>query len=402
MNRQNNFIIFLLFVFLVIALILFWHAPLKVDEQDHYPQTVSYVNGDYAKPYLISTLTTYHAVLAVISKVAGGITSIKFFRAINLLFALIAIFIFGKICVNLKKEMTEVSMMQFAFFPIIFPYFFLVYTDILSLLMVLAAIYFLVRKKYQWSGLFSIFACAVRQDNIIWLGFFFILTYADEYGFKFRIKDLFQHLLKLWTFLAGLILFIIFVIINKGIAVGDKSMHPAFSFHLGNIYFFLFLFFFLFAALNISNFNKIVLLIKKRKLIIAGIVIFYLLFIFTFSNDHPFNYQWGDYYLRNAVLIFFTSSWIHKTVFFICAAYAILSLCVTEFRNKNFYLLYPFTFLFLIPSWLIEQRYYFIPFTLFLLFKKEDKKWVEWSTLALFVFASGLFYFVIRGNRYFL
>ncbi|HKR03275.1 MAG TPA: hypothetical protein VJY62_01460, partial [Bacteroidia bacterium] len=166
--------------------------------------------------------------------------------------------------------------------------------------------------------------------------------------------------------------------------------------------FFLFLFFFLLAPLNISNFEKILMLINKRKSIIAGIAFFYLLFILTFSNDHPFNYQWGNYYLRNAVLIFFNSSWLHKTIFFIFVIYSVLSLCVTELKSKSFYLYYLFTFLFLLPSWLIEQRYYFIPFTLFLLFKKEDKKWVEISTLALFVIISGLFYLAIRSNRYFL
>src|SRR5262245_7289569 len=115
MNRQNNFILSLLFVFLILALIFFWNASLKVDEQDHYPQTVSYVNGDYAKEYLISTLTTYHAVLAIISRIAGGITGIKFFRAINLLFALIAIFVFGKISEKLNKNTVWVSTLQFAF-----------------------------------------------------------------------------------------------------------------------------------------------------------------------------------------------------------------------------------------------------------------------------------------------
>ncbi|HKR07494.1 MAG TPA: hypothetical protein VJY62_22860, partial [Bacteroidia bacterium] len=130
MTKQNYFIISLLFMVMVIALFLFWNSPLKVDEQDHYPQTVSYVNGDYAKPYVISTLTTYHALLAVISKIAGGITSIKFFRAINLVFALTAIFIFGSICAAMKRKTPVITMLQFAFFPIIFPYFFLIYTDI--------------------------------------------------------------------------------------------------------------------------------------------------------------------------------------------------------------------------------------------------------------------------------
>jgi alpha-1,2-glucosyltransferase len=389
-----------IFVVLFTALFLIRNTPLKVDEQDHYPQIISYVNGDCAKPYVISTLTTYHALLAAISKITG-FTSLLFFRTINLFFALLAIIIFG-LTVQTNNKTSILNILQFSFFPIIFPYFFLIYTDVLSLLMVLCAFFFFNRKKYQWCGIFSILACLVRQDNIVWLSFFMVLSYIDRYGFKLKIKDASNHLIKYWSFSAGIVLFILFVIINKGIAIGDKSMHPAFSFHLGNIYFLLFIFFILFIPLHLANYKKIIALFKRHKLTIAGIASFYFLFLFSFSNDHPFNYQWGNYFLRNKLLIFFNASVINKTVFFIFITYSFLSLCVTEFKHKNFYLLYVFTFLFLIPSWLIEQRYYFIPLSLFLLFKKEEKNWVELSTTILFVAASGLLFLIIRGNRYFL
>ena len=401
MNKRNALIFALLFAILFTALFLIRNTPLKVDEQDHYPQTVSYGNGDFSKPYVISTLTTFHALLAAISKITG-ITSISFFRTINLFFALIAIIVFGFASKHLNKKISILNILQFSFFPIIFPYFFLIYTDVLSLLMILCALLFLIREKYQWSGIFSIFACLVRQDNIVWLGFFLVLSFVNIYGFKLKIKDIYNHLLKFWSFSVGIILFIIFVIINKGIAINDKSMHPAFSFYLGNIYFLLFIFFILFIPLHVANHKKIIALFKRYKLIIAAIVSFYFLFLLSFSNDHPFNYQWGNYFLRNKLLIFFNSSVINKTVFFILITYSALSLCVTEFKHKNFYLLYVFTFLFLIPSWLIEQRYYFIPLSLFLLFKKEEKNWVEISTTVLFVVASGFLFLIIRGNQYFL
>jgi alpha-1,2-glucosyltransferase len=401
MNKWYILIFTSIFVVLFTALFLIRNTPLKVDERDHYPQIISYVNGDFSKPYVISTLTTYHALVAAISKITG-IASISFFRTINLFFALIAIIIFGFTCFQLNNKTSILNILQFSFFPLIFPYFFLIYTDVLSLLMVLCAFLFFTRKKYQWCGIFSIFACLVRQDNIVWLSFFLVMSYIDRFGFKLKIKDASNHLIKYWSFSAGIVLFILFVIINKGIAIGDKSMHPAFSFHSGNIYFLLFIFFILFIPLHLANYKKIIALFKRHKLIIAGITFFYFLFLFSFSNDHPFNYQWGNYFLRNKLLIFFNASVINKTVFFILITYSILSLCVTEFKHKKFYLLYVFTFLFLIPSWLIEQRYYFIPLSLFLLFKKEEKKSVEISTTVLFVAASGFLFLMIRGNRYFL
>ena len=45
---------------------------------------------------------------------------------------------------------------------------------------------------------------------------------------------------------------------------------------------------------------------------------------------------------------------------------ALLFLSEVTLRERPFVLLYPTTFLFLLPMWLIEQRYYFIPFAFFL------------------------------------
>jgi alpha-1,2-glucosyltransferase len=127
---------------------------------------------------------------------------------------------------------------------------------------------------------------------------------------------------------------------------------------------------------------------------------FFLIYIFTFKIDHPYNIN--QYFLRNKLLVYFTSSIILKILFFIPVAYSILSISVTELYEKSFYLIYPFTILYLIPSWLIEQRYYLIPFALFILFKKEESKLVEYLSIVFYIISSALLFYGIRNELFFI
>ena len=67
---------------------------------------------------------------------------------------------------------------------------------------------------------------------------------------------------------------------------------------------------------------------------------------------------------------------------FVGITWALLSLAVTPFRAQAQYWLYPITALALLPVWLIEQRYYIMPFVLFMLFRIPGPRWLEISLLA--------------------
>lgn len=401
MSVKNYLWLSALFLLLCLSVYFMRNTPLQVDEKDYYPQIIRFASGDYTVDPNISALPTYHAIQASLSKITG-ITDIAFFRFINVLFAIMAIAMFMRADKVLSNDDSLVKTLQFAFLPFIFPYFLLIYTDVLSMMLMLTAFCFLVKKNYQWCGVFSIMGCMVRQNNIMWLGMFLVLSYLEANPNGITTKKIVEHLKKYWSFATGIMLFIIFVILNKGIAVGDKSMHPPFSIQLGNVYFFLFLHFILFLPLHISNTKNIFRFISRHKIALLGVVLFYAVFMFTFHNTHPYNTQWENYFLRNRLLLLFSCTNVHKTIFFLPVCYTVLSLCVTPLKNKYFWLMYATAFLFLIPSWLIEQRYYMIPFAFFLLMKKEDKKWMEVVTLGIFISMSAFFYLMIRSNTHFI
>ena len=80
------------------------------------------------------------------------------------------------------------------------------------------------------------------------------------------------------------------------------------------------------------------------------------------------------------------------------ALHAVLSLCVIRLRQPVQYLIYPFAVFSVMPSWLIEQRYYLPAFALFMLFRESASPRVERALLAVnVVMALSLFVGITEG-----
>jgi alpha-1,2-glucosyltransferase len=123
---------------------------------------------------------------------------------------------------------------------------------------------------------------------------------------------------------------------------------------------------------------------------------------FTFKNDHPYNQIATYYFIRNYILVKFTSSSALKVLFFLPMLYTIWSLVVTPLSKKSWNIFYLFTALFLLPGWLIEQRYYIIPFVLFMLFRKEQSPVVERMTVLYYAVILCLLIPAVVSLRFFL
>jgi len=106
-------------------------------------------------------------------------------------------------------------------------------------------------------------------------------------------------------------------------------------------------------------------------------------------------------FFRNLFLWEILRTPVSKSLYFLPIAYSILSLCVTPLKSRSFYLLYPFTILFLIPLPLIEIRYEFIPLALFLLFKEPDSERITVFTLATYVVPSAIIIYSMTAEMFF-
>jgi hypothetical protein len=183
--------------------------------------------------------------------------------------------------------------------------------------------------------------------------------------------------------------------------VGDREAHPASGLFLGNVYFCLFLVFFLFFPVWVSYRKVLSERFKawRTLLVLLGIFFVYLL---TFSLTHPYNQADHTFFLRNKVLLSCSTTLAGKFLFFLPIAGSVLFLSEVVLRERPFFLLYPATFLFLLPMWLIEQRYYLIPFALFLAMREQRSVAAEASMVLVFVIAALFFVYGIAHHLFFL
>lgn len=371
--------------------------PVMVDEVQNSGQVSSFAAGNVSIDPLITMIPGYHLVLAFLCAVTGweSVAAMRFFTMLISGFAVGAFFASAR---AMHVQRPALRTLQFSFLPVMFPYFLLIYTDVLSVLLVLLLLLSSVKGRFTLAGAAGLLACVVRQNNIIWVGFAAVMAYLVEYGWHWRPVT--EPLRRFWSYVFTGALFVVFVFVNRGVAVGDTAAHPSFSLHMTNVWFLLFISFFLFLPLAVAHRREIAALFGRWWVWATGAGLF-ALFALTFVNDHPYNIVWGEYYLRNRLLIFFSSSWLWKTVFFVPAALAVVFFSRIRLR-PNWWLLYPATVLFLLPSWLVEHRYYLIPLTLFLLVRASEDEVVERAQLAWFVTGSVLAFLVIDSGRLFL
>lgn len=414
-NRENIFKFLCLtffFINLYFVIEIYLYPRYIVDESVHFNQIVRFIDGNFIISNRLTTLPFFHLFSALTGKLFLDIKSILFFRLLNTVVSIGLIYTFHKILRehNYSREISFLRTAQFAFLPIFFPFYFIIYTDPLSNLLILLSYLFLVKKQYFWSGIFSFLSVATRQTNVFWMALILFWGILQEYRSNnfnnqenSKISLYFVLLIKkFWVFLINFLTFIAFVVENKGVAIGDKEMHPAFQIYFGNIYFSIFLLFFLFLPIHVENRHIIYNLFKNNwRWITLTILAAFPLFLLNFKIDHPYN-NIGTGFLRNYLLHYLNLNFFTKTFLFAVNFISILSLISTPLLSKKYYLIYPIFFLTIIFSWLIEVRYYLVFIMFFLIFRKEFNKEIEENLTIIFMLVSTIITFGIAKQIWFL
>jgi len=368
-----------------------------VDEEENLVQIRMFLNGQFREFEYIATTPAYHAMIALLAWLMNA-QSLSEIRLISLMLGLSAVIGFFIAARRLNDMNAPLAASQFFFMPILLPFFFLLYTDVLSLGLLLFSVYGALTHRERLAGAAGILSVVVRQNQIVWLLFVFLLIYLIENGYFMNREAVKNHLRRSWIFLMGFAAFVFFVVVNHGVAIGDRKMHPPYTFHLGNVYFSLFLFLLVFLPLHLANAQKVCALIRRNPWVLAALGLLLSIYLPTFNDTHPYNFVHG--FLRNVVLEFATLELWTKLFFFVSIAYTILSIAVTPLKKPAFYLIYPFWILTLVPAWLIEERYYLVAFSLFLLFRERQGRGVEYASLA-YSMATGFFFLWGISQRWF-
>jgi alpha-1,2-glucosyltransferase len=358
-------------------------SPPLGDEGIHLQQIQALLDRDFRN--FVPMLAGYHAVLAGLAQILG-FESIDAFRLISLCAGLLSVVAFFLCARRLGEEDAPPRTLGYFFLPILFPLFYLVFTDPLALFFVLLSVLLYLDGRFRTSGLIASIAILFRQTSVTWLVMLFLMIYFDQNRGRVSWERIRDHLARTWTFLLGLIGFVIFVVVNRGLVVasspaaysdlsGDVPIHSA------NLFFSMILIVILLLPTHLANASRVRALLRKRPWIILTLLALPAIYFLTFDANHPWNVD-EPWYLRNRILDLMRSGGLTQAAALVIVAFGILSIAVTKLSGPGFYWLYPFWILSLLPIQLVEPRYHLVPIVLVLLFRKPNTRRTEWATIA--------------------
>lgn len=385
------------------------------DEVFHLAQIALFkASSDMVVPALTMP-PTYHFFVGELSRLLG-IGTFSGIRIVSAGVSFIAVILFWLYLTSQKPAFPLLQSVQLLFSPLLWPVYWILYTDIPSLIPIILSLILVINQRYFLSALVCLISLCFRQHNIFWVLLMWLMA-LDQSGCWTRLLDAFksskqsiiEKLLELTNtcfrstgvFLIPMICFMAFIYINNGIALGDRQAQQFGGIYPLQIFSCLFVLGLVLLPLHLTNLPKIFVLLKRHYWVIILLGVLFVIYMKTFKIVHLHNFP-SDYFLRNWLLYFLDGHFRYKILAFGLVALTLLSLLVTPFRNQSGYWLYPVSILALAPVSLIEQRYYIVPFTLFMLFRIPKDRTTETILLVWFVALSAAITWGMSTMKFFI
>lgn len=282
-----------------------------IDEQFHVGQTLKYVGGDWSHwdPKITTPPGLY--ILGLINyKVTSTFsswTALTAFRLVNLIGGVFVL----PICVLRPLFLFNaigfwpVALMSF---PLLSSFYYLYYTDVWSTIFILQSFTFVLTQPFGpktsiWlSAICATISCTFRQTNIIWTAFVMLIAVERRAMIQKQFNtNSFNNYLKLFIhaidefgstvlpFMLNFILFLVYLVWNRSITLGDKSNHSV-GLHLVQMFYcFAFIAFFsmpLWLSRNFLRLYKARVLLRPLRTFLEVLAI--MLVIRFFTIVHPF------------------------------------------------------------------------------------------------------------------
>ena len=385
------------FVYVTLAFLLVSVQP-SPDEMVHYGQINLFDRGDFRIAYkYLTMLPGYHIVMSSVLW-ATGQHSLEATRLLNAIFGVLAILAFHQLRKRIWPAESSLLTLQFALLPILLPYDFLVYTDVMSLGLVLAATAATVQSRHVLAGALMVLAMSVRQTNVIWLP----LLAGIAMWPLWPLPSLRVTLARTWLLAIGLALFVAYWAWNGHISLSpdQATMHPDFSLHIGNLYFALFMCAVFLPLQVVAGLRTFSSQVASRPWLLALPIMALALFLLAFHVDHPYNQTPSPLLLHNFLIQQCDAHLSVKIAFGLLAVAAACGLAGIPLRPGGAVLVYPLAMVALGAFWMVEHRYALIPLSLWLAFREPMARRIELATAALWLFIAVCFCLGIYCDRF--
>ncbi|KAI8843477.1 alpha-2-glucosyltransferase Alg10 [Chytriomyces cf. hyalinus JEL632] len=408
------------FLTALVALVIGRHVTgAYMDEIFHVPQAQRYCEGSFSyydaklttPPglYLVSLGLMLPTSIATLIASEFNPCSITLLRSTNLIFYTASIPLIAALLARpgLSSTRNTLEAIVISLFPVSYFFSFLYYTDAGSTFFSLLALLLSSNDRHIASAATSLIAMSFRQTNVIWMLYSAATTIIrtltnkenpvtrGSLNTELTIRNLgslvFLSIIHvgflitvLWPYLLSLTLFGGFIVWNGGIVLGDKSNHVAQPHVVQMLYFVGFSTFFLIPTSKIQDRVKTFLTLLQNSLfspvtalaipvsmcVIAAI-------ISRFTIEHPFLladnrhytfYIW-KYMFRSSPYIRYALTPAYMFCLWFCWKHV-----ASATSGIHAAILFACIALVLIPSPLLEFRYFIIPFMLLRLYARPSWK----------------------------
>lgn len=143
--------------------------PIADEDTYHFPAIKQFYDGNWSLPSSLPMLPTYHAAAAWVAKLF--VPRLYVLRGFSAAMGIAAVWLMVGIARRLRCTHPDDAVLHFAWQPVMFPFWGLVYTEAASMLSLLAAVYWHLGRRYYLSAAALAVACLVRQSNVVWVVF---------------------------------------------------------------------------------------------------------------------------------------------------------------------------------------------------------------------------------------
>ena len=322
----------------------------------------------------------YHWIIAVISRLPGP--SLGLSRFLTFLVSAAMITLYASVPLQKRGFRVNRSPLLLVFLPILFPFTTMVYTDVLALSFIIGAIYLHTKRFYWLAAISMLFACLVRQSNIVWVAYM-VAWSALEAGYHFRKEGMLARF-HLWNLLVRQLLpqvfgyMVVLVLIGTLYLSSGGSLSSEFPENqpqpnIGNYYTLAFFALILWAPIWLERIGEeirsISFAVRKQPIQAVALSLipasFGFMQVVTFNNWHPWN--WTTMALRNIPLILMDRYIPFRVLGVTCiflAVWLVSRFWSSQSNSAHLTLIAFFTFIFLLAHPVVEPRYLIVPFVL--------------------------------------
>ena len=367
------------------------------DENYHISQIAQFLHHDFRAIPELTTVPGYHLVIAAMMNVVHA-HSLYAARIAHALFGLVAIAGFHAVRRRAWPGTETIATAQFMALPILAPLFFLLYTDVPALAILLWSTWATLRGRHFLSAILLCLIVGVRQHEAVWAVFLMALAASNLPDRRAQ-----RIAATLAPYLLPLVALAAFWWWNGSISLANslKKFHPDFSFHTGNIFVAILvagLLLPLHTLVGLRDFTNIAR--AKPWLFVIPILVF-AAFWFGFRADNPYNLVMPGYYLHNGVVDAMKDG-AGRIVAGIVIACAVCGLGTIPLRPRGAWAVYIVGAAFLAASWLVELRYAAVPLVIWLALRQQKNWKIELPTLALWLVLAVLIFGKIVKSQLFL